>query len=101
MYEWILEYLQERIPERELWDFVAEEGFEVLHDFFVSDLPEPYRHRVLDVLSREVPDTYAERMLTTPERRTRSRRLIGQLEILAMMAAEVRRELDEREEAQS
>ena len=95
MYLWILEYLQERIPDRELWDFVKGEGFVAVDKFFVSDLPGPYRHRVLEVLAREVPEAYVSRMLTTPEKRARWRAMVGQLEILAMMASEVQRELAE------
>lgn len=94
MYQWIVEYLRSRVPDRALWDFVEAEGFVCIDNFFVSDLPEPYRRQVLRVLAEEAPEAYATWRFRSPQERAENRRTIAGLEILGMMAAEVLRELD-------
>ncbi|MDH6575703.1 hypothetical protein [Kitasatospora sp. MAP5-34] len=94
LYQWVLEYLESRIPDRELWDFVEAEGYAAVDNFFVSDLPEPHRHRVLRVLAEGAPEAYATWRFPSPQERAEIRRLISSLEILSMMAAEVLRELN-------
>ncbi|MFR9799198.1 hypothetical protein ACL02U_25385 [Streptomyces sp. MS06] len=95
MYQWIIEYLRSRVPDRGLWDFVEEEGFIAVDNFFVSDLPEPYRHRVLRILADEVPQAYADERCETPDRWSVHGYAVRSLEILAMMCAEVLRESGE------
>ncbi|MCX3063569.1 hypothetical protein [Streptomyces beihaiensis] len=95
MYLWIIEYLRSRVPDRELWDFVEEEGDLVVGNFFVSDLPEPYRHRVLRILADDVPQAYADELRRRPEQSSWHGHVVRTLEILAMMSAEFLRELGE------
>ena len=93
---WVVEYLKEQVPDESVWAYADQAGFDVLHNFRVYDLPEPGRHEVLRVLAEEVSEAYGA---WARERRAQSEAHIvhevHQLEILAMMAAEVLRELDE------
>ncbi|MEW2522276.1 hypothetical protein [Actinacidiphila alni] len=96
LHDWVVERLRERVPDPAVWAYADRAGFEVLHDFRVHDLPEPGRHAVLAVLAEEIPQAYgawARERSSLSEGQIMG--LVHDLEILAMMAVEVRRELDE------
>ncbi|MFD8079744.1 hypothetical protein ACFV3E_44940 [Streptomyces sp. NPDC059718] len=95
MFWWIVEYLKERVTDESVWAYADTDGFEVLKNFPVYRLPEPGRHEVLRVLAEKVPLAYGA---WARERSSLSEaQIVGavhDLEILAMMATEVLRELD-------
>lgn len=96
LYEWVIEYLRDAVPQKELWEHVEREGDLILGNLFVSDLPEPGRRQVLQALARDVPRAY-EQFANQPPRTLspeQIRGLVHHLEILAMMATEVLRGID-------
>ncbi|NUW41246.1 hypothetical protein [Nonomuraea rhodomycinica] len=94
---WVVDHLKERVHDESVWSYADRAGFEELHNFRVYELPEPGRHEVLRVLAEEVPAAYGA---WARERGPRSEAHVAgevhHLEILAMMAVEVLRELDQR-----
>ncbi|MEV1245690.1 hypothetical protein [Nonomuraea sp. NPDC049750] len=92
---WVVDYLKERVHDESVWSYADQAGFAELHNFRVYDLPEPGRHEVLRVLAEEVPAVYEARV-RDPQYEAHLAGEVHHLEILAMMAAEVLRELDER-----